>query len=174
MISTENPCITQGNLAFARSLTLITSAKSPLPLRVAWSQVLRIRVQTSLGGHYASYMGEIQELLGTKTRAGRDWINGYISESISWCGFQQKSQQIGGKKLPTEKKSRHQDNTFSYQLPNFARETQYSLFSQYLNKLITLKGLFCHLVFNFVAGETSLLRYLKFCSKHLWEWVDNY
>ena len=36
-----------------------------------------------------------------------------------------------------KKKSRHQDNTFSYQLPHFARKKQYSLFSQCLNKLIT-------------------------------------
>lgn len=63
-------------------------------------------------------------------------------ESISWCGFQQKSQQMvmGWKgELPTEKKSRHQDNTFSLLVATLLLpyKKQYSLFSQYLNKLIT-------------------------------------
>ena len=41
--------IAKGNPSISRSLTLITSAKSLLPSKIMYSQILGIRVWTSLG-----------------------------------------------------------------------------------------------------------------------------
>lgn len=71
------------------------------------------------------------------------------------------------KKITNRKKSRYLDNTLSYQLPYFACKKQSSLFNQYLNKLITQMGVFCHLFFKLAANATPSPRYLEFYSKHL-------
>lgn len=57
--------------------------------------------------------------------------------SVMWFSTEESTNGGAGGGTTNRKKSRHQDNTFSYQLPHFARKKQYSLFSQYLNKLIT-------------------------------------